>query len=221
MQKDPDRKSEEGLVSRWSRRKAEVAEHAEQEILDTISDNQSSGELVAHLDPDPAKDDPGQTETSQEKVLTDEDMPAIDSLTEESDFSMFMSPGVSETLRKLALRKLFSGASFNIRDGLDDYDDDFRSFAALGDIITCDMKHQMELEEERKRKQEEAEAAAAEEAKGGEESDEPVDKEIETSDLAQTGADTETNRESGDRDEIEQVALADSNQKSSETSETS
>ena len=74
-------------------------------------------------------------------VLTDEDMPDVASMDENSDYSGFMSEGVSEELRKIALRKLFSGVGFNIRDGLDDYDDDFRSFAALGDIITSDMKH--------------------------------------------------------------------------------
>jgi hypothetical protein len=216
MQKDPDRKSEEGFVSRWSRRKAAVVETAEHEVLDTISDNQSSGELVAHLDPSPGKSDPVQAEIGPEKELTDEDMPDIDSLTEESDFSMFMSPGVSETLRKLALRKLFSGASFNIRDGLDDYDDDFRSFAALGDIITCDMKHQMELEEERKRKQEEAEAAEAEELEELEDSEasgDAVAEETDASESTDIDPNTETGGDSEGQDPAEPVAAVDSNQK--------
>ena len=49
----------------------------------------------------------------------------------------------------MALRKLFQTAKFNVRDGLDDYDEDFRDFAALGDILTVDMKHQQELAEAR------------------------------------------------------------------------
>jgi hypothetical protein len=215
MQKDPDRKSEEGFVSRWSRRKAEVAESAEHDVLDTISDNQSSGELVAKLDPAQGKPDSGQAETIPETILTDEDMPDIDSLTEESDFSMFMSPGVSEALRKLALRKLFRGASFNIRDGLDDYDDDFRSFAALGDIITCDMKHQMELEEERKRKQEEAEAADAKEAKDSEAPDDAVVEETDVSESVDSDVDTEAGGEPDDPDVIEPAEIVDGNQKTS------
>ena len=88
-------------------------------------------------------------ETQNDQPLTDEDMPDINSLTENSDYSLFMSEGVSERLRKLALRKLFSGAGFNIKDGLDDYDDDFTSFEGLGDLITCDMKHQQEMKEKR------------------------------------------------------------------------
>ena len=42
-------------------------------------------------------------------------------------------------------------AVFNVRDGLDDYDEDFTSFEALGDIVTSDMKHQAEMEAERAR----------------------------------------------------------------------
>lgn len=190
MQKDPEKKTEETFVSRWSRRKTEVADRAETTDLNTISDSASSGELVASIDSEP--------EQPEEKALTDKDMPSIDSLNKDSDYSMFMSQGVSEGLRRLALRKLFRGAQFNIRDGLDDYDDDFRNFAALGDIITCDMKHQMEMEEERKRKEEELRAAEAELTENKEEKSEDPDggtTEDDENGDAETGveADPETN----------------------------
>ena len=86
--------------------------------------------------------------------LTDAEMPPIESLGEDSDFSGFMSPKVSEKLRKVALRKLFNLPQFNLRDGLDDYDDDFTKFEALGDIVTADLRHQMEMEAERKKSKE-------------------------------------------------------------------
>ena len=79
-------------------------------------------------------------------------MPPLDSLDENSDYSGFLSPGVSERLRRRALRKLFMSAVFNIRDGLDDYDEDFTNFEALGDIVTSDMRHQAEAEAERARR---------------------------------------------------------------------
>ena len=78
-------------------------------------------------------------------LLTDDDMPPIEALTEDSDYTGFLSPEVSESLRKAALRKLFHSAEFNICDGLDDYDGDYTSFEKLGDIITCDIKHQLEV----------------------------------------------------------------------------
>ncbi len=86
---------------------------------------------------------------AEEEVLTDEDMPPLDSLDQDSDYSGFLYPGVSEGLRRRALRKLFTSAVFNVPDGLDDYDEDFTSFEALGDIVTSDMRHQAEVEAER------------------------------------------------------------------------
>ena len=77
-------------------------------------------------------------------VLTDADMPDLDTIGEHSDVSGFLSAGVSEGLRRKALRRLFTGAKFNIRDGLDDYDDDFRSFTPLGSIVTADMRYHVE-----------------------------------------------------------------------------
>ena len=136
----------EGPLRRWARRRREVAREA-----------QADAEARPRDIPEQAPDIPqsaGESPDSavvEEEALTDEDMPPLDTLGEDSDYSGFLSPGVSEALRRRALRKLFSSAVFNIPDGLDDYDDDFTSFAALGDIVTSDMKHQAEVEAERAR----------------------------------------------------------------------
>ena len=127
-----------GFLSRWSRRKQGLEPLAEEPLVDFDESQPEDAEAPA-----------------PEKILTDEDMPPIDTLDDGSDYSGFMSPEVSGELKKLALRKLFRSAKFNITDGLDDYDDDFTSFAALGDLITSDMKHRMEVEAEKKRLAEE------------------------------------------------------------------
>ncbi|MGU9958127.1 MAG: DUF3306 domain-containing protein [Arenicellales bacterium WSBS_2016_MAG_OTU3] len=127
-----------GFLSRWSRRKQGLEPLAEEPLVDFDESQPEDAETPA-----------------PEKILTDEDMPPIDTLDDGSDYSGFMSPEVSGELKKLALRKLFRSAKFNITDGLDDYDDDFTSFAALGDLITSDMKHRMEVEAEKKRLAEE------------------------------------------------------------------
>lgn len=75
---------------------------------------------------------------------TDADMPPLASLTPESDYRGFLSPKVSETLRRAALRRLFHSPEFNVLDGLDDYAEDYTSFTALGDLVTADMRHQLE-----------------------------------------------------------------------------
>jgi hypothetical protein len=78
--------------------------------------------------------------------LTDADMPPLEELDAESDYSVFLSAKVSEGLRRAALRKLFHSGRFNVIDELDDYAEDFTSFTALGDLVTSDMRHRIEVE---------------------------------------------------------------------------
>jgi len=77
---------------------------------------------------------------------TDADMPPLESLTVDSDYSGFMSAKVSEALRRAALRKLFHSTELNVIDELDDYAEDFTTFTALGDLVTADMRHRLEVE---------------------------------------------------------------------------
>jgi hypothetical protein len=68
----------------------------------------------------------------EERELTDAekaavaDLPAIDSLTAESDLGPFMREGVPAFIRRRALRAMWRlNPVFGFRDGLDDYDEDF------------------------------------------------------------------------------------------------
>ena len=153
---------QENPLSRWSRRKLEAKQA---EAVKPVE--------VAEVDTAEMVEVP----VEEAVVLTDADMPDLDSLDEHSDFTGFMSPGVSDKLRNLALRKLFSGSEFNIRDGLDEYDEDYTFFEKLGDIVTCDMKHHIEMDELRKREKEEeaeeAEKAAAAAEDEAESDDQP------------------------------------------------
>lgn len=110
-------------LRRWSARKAQVAQE----------------EAARTAVPVPA-DTP-----AEPPALTDADMPPLESLSGDSDYSAFFSPKVSAELRRLALRKLFHAPRFNIHDGLDDYCGDYTQFEPLGDIMTCDLQHQLDL----------------------------------------------------------------------------
>jgi hypothetical protein len=55
----------------------------------------------------------------------DAELPSLESLTPESDFSAFMRPDVDPALRRQALGKLFGDPRFNTLDGLDTYIDDY------------------------------------------------------------------------------------------------
>jgi hypothetical protein len=131
--------NKESALSRWSRRKQDAAKAppVDEPVAIDTAEASLSEPLSDEVVPEPAP-------------LTDADMPDIDSLAEDSDFTGFMSPGVSDELRNLALRKLFHAPVFNIRDGLDEYDEDYTSFEKLGDIVTCDMKHQIEVQERKR-----------------------------------------------------------------------
>ena len=52
-------------------------------------------------------------------------LPAIDSLTMDSDYAQFFQPKVPESMRRAAVKKLFADPHFNIMDGLDTYIDDY------------------------------------------------------------------------------------------------
>jgi hypothetical protein len=154
----------EDFLSRWSRLKNEqrdeqrdIGDNSNEDTLnlDLVKNNsklQSSNtnnQGINNIDLERNK-----VEEKENLILTDKDMPDVKTLTEKSDYSGFLSPGVSEDLRKLALRKLFNSDYFHERDGLDDYDEEFTKFEKLGDIITADMRFQMEQEAKAKLMQE-------------------------------------------------------------------
>jgi hypothetical protein len=132
----------ESFFSRFHRRKTEarLAERAPTEAVPEAVPDEAALPAFA----------PGTAEAATIDERTDADMPPLESLSADSDFTGFLSPKVSESLRRAALRKLFHGSTFNVIDELDDYAEDFTTFEALGDIITADMRHQIELEAKKK-----------------------------------------------------------------------
>ncbi len=126
----------EGFLTRWSRRK-QAARAVPEKVDDATSPSPS---------PQP---EPGQALGPEVRELTDQDMPPVESLDENSDYSGFLSPKVSDELRRLALRKLFHLPQFNVTDGLDDYAEDYTAFKGLGGIITHEMRRLLEQEKAR------------------------------------------------------------------------
>lgn len=128
--KDPG----EAFVSRWSRRKTEASAPAPDVPAPPAG-------VPAE---NPASGDKGEEGAAS---LADADMPPLESLGEDSDYSGFLSPGVSEELRSLALRKLFHLPQFNVTDGLNDYDEDYTQFDTLGTVLTHDMRRLRDIGE--------------------------------------------------------------------------
>jgi hypothetical protein len=102
-------------LSRWSRRKLEAARATERAAAPAAP----APPAVATPAPELPREQHADT---QPRPL---ELPAIDSLTFESDFAAFLQPSVDEPLRRQALKKLFSDPRFNVMDGLDVYIDDY------------------------------------------------------------------------------------------------
>lgn len=157
---DSEQSPNGGFLGRWARRKQSdrsEGEAAVTEVTEATADAvvTEPDSAIATVD-ESAKDDGECVPADEPALLTDADMPPIESLGADSDYSPFLSEGVSKKLRNMALKKLFFSGNFAIRDGLDDYDDDFTRFEPLGDIVTSDMKfHQRRKEKARLAKLEE------------------------------------------------------------------
>jgi len=123
----------EDVLARWSRRK-----------LQARSGDVDPGQEQTAAQSQPRESNMTGAESAPQ--LTDTDMPPLESLTEDSDYTPFLSPGVSDGLRRLALRKLFSQQAFNATDGLNDYDGDYTQFAGLGKVVTREMQRRLKRE---------------------------------------------------------------------------
>ena len=105
-----EKQDDEGLVSRWSKRKRGIEVEALQEKI--------SDEAQAEID-EAQKIQFLENQRAAEEI-------DLDSIDEESDLSIFMKDGVPEALKKQALAVLWrSNPVFANVDGLNDYDDDF------------------------------------------------------------------------------------------------
>lgn len=122
-----DTSGAEAFLERWSRRKSRARTGETKDEEDGAA---------------PASAAPAEAPAKEGGVPAE--LPDLDSLDENSDYSAFLAPQVSESLRRKALRKLFLSPKFNVCDGLDDYCEDFTNFDKLGDIVTADMRHQLE-----------------------------------------------------------------------------
>lgn len=146
-----DKTDSPGFISRWSRRKQGVLDEAAVVESDAGQTVQSSVNPDRDVVPERGSEsvavnssESDAAELAAPAPLTDADMPDLDGLNEGDDFSGFLSEGVSEALRRKALKKLFSLPDFQINDGLNDYDEDYSTFVPLGDTVTYQMKQWLE-----------------------------------------------------------------------------
>lgn len=143
---------QEGFLTRWSRRK--TLSRSGEELPEPLPESDAEPQVPddARTAASPIAGDAVPEKVESEDGLPVEDppeLPPLESLDENSDYSAFLGKGVPPDVKQKALQKLFHSPKFNVRDGLDDYDWDFTNPEPLGDIITAEMRYRVERELER------------------------------------------------------------------------
>ncbi len=132
-------KEREGPLARWSRLKRRSG---------SVRSGRRGGAApvtVANVDPGfPAASAPGDGvpavapgEDGPAGGDAAPDLPPVDGLDKDSDYTPFLGDGVPEKLARAAMRKLWrSDPIFAFRDGLDDYDEDYTIVETIAKALT-------------------------------------------------------------------------------------
>ena len=121
----PDKPSTGFSLTRWSKRKLAAARAGTAEPIPSPP---------ALATGEPAAAAPASSPAPPE-------LPPVETLTIESDFSAFLQPKVDEPLKRAALRKLFSDPRFNVMDGLDVYIDDYSKSEPIPPELLSQLAH--------------------------------------------------------------------------------
>ncbi|KNH12846.1 DUF3306 domain-containing protein [Vibrio cyclitrophicus] len=128
------------FFSRWSQRKLDESTDESQETEQTLEITESSSEISSGQSNASSKIEQVDTEASTETTLSSagaEEATDVQGLAPEEDVSVaqLLVSEASESVKKAALRKLFLSEEFNVRDGLDDYDDDYSNLKSLSEGV--------------------------------------------------------------------------------------
>ncbi|WP_192037004.1 DUF3306 domain-containing protein [Halomonas sp. YLGW01] len=116
-------------LTRWSQRKRGL-EPVKEKAPDDPSSLSEAGTEPDHntADSTPLPPTPGEEAPPQAPA---DDLPDPDTLPPGSDLTAYLASGVSRELRRRALKRLFSADHYHQRDGLNDYDQDYRQLKNL------------------------------------------------------------------------------------------
>lgn len=81
------------------------------------------------------------TETVKAAEQAPAELPPVDSLTFESDFTAYLKANVEESVKRAALKKLLHDPRFNVMDGLDTYIDDYTKNDPIPEEMLKTLEH--------------------------------------------------------------------------------
>lgn len=116
------------FFSRWGKQKA--ADHEANTVPPVALTSPDSAGTAAS----------GPSEPAPPPTLDD-----VAKLTPDSDFSRFVGKDVDESVKRSAMKKLFSNPHFNVMDRLDVYIDDYNQFAPLTPVMLASLNHAKDL----------------------------------------------------------------------------
>ncbi|EOA9037036.1 DUF3306 domain-containing protein [Vibrio harveyi] len=122
------------FFSRWSKRKLEetTTEPADAKVVESVESTepetaQAHEELSTEAQA--LATEASATETESQQTSSEATDP------EEMSVAQLLVSEASESVKKAALRKMFLSEEFNVRDGLDDYDDDYSNLKSLSEGV--------------------------------------------------------------------------------------
>ncbi|MEZ8412956.1 DUF3306 domain-containing protein [Vibrio splendidus] len=128
------------FFSRWSQRKLDESTDEPLEAQQTLEETElTSSDSSSEVSPEmeaaaPQSLESDALETNEEVNASDVQDPAPEA-TEDFSVAQLLVSEASESVKKAALRKLFLSEEFNVRDGLDDYDDDYSNLKSLSEGV--------------------------------------------------------------------------------------
>ena len=136
--------ADDNFLRRWSQRKLAAARQAAPEPPPSVTPAAAGVPATAPAQPpvDPkATAAGGATMVQDEASSAKGELPPVETLRFDSDFTRFLAPKVDETVKRQALRKLFSDPRFNVMDGLDVYIDDYSKFEPIPNDLVVKLRH--------------------------------------------------------------------------------
>ncbi len=128
----------ESVLSRWSRLKRGATPDKPAEAVSEISPRSPQfntdeapvvdGEKNAALEPGVVVPDARAARKANDALA---ELPSLDDISLDRDFTPFMQAKVPEVLKRQALKTLFKDPHFNVMDGLDIYIDDYTKFEPI------------------------------------------------------------------------------------------
>jgi len=122
-----DQSAERFSLRRWAQRKLEAAR------AEPVAAAPAAAPVVPAATPS--------TPPSSPEAAALPSLPPIESLTIDSDFTLFMQPHVDASVRRAALKQLFRDPRFNVMDGLDVYIDDYTKPDPMPEDLVKQLAH--------------------------------------------------------------------------------